>query len=686
MAFTDSTGSDGTSYTRTDRFIYFALFMRDLSDMIVPLRHFMRYCLHERFVAKTFPRLTAEELSQVCSETCSVCLCEHNTTTVRLKCNHLLHTHCLQRILQQSAEARNPALSRCPMCRSPIETPTPPNSNGTSASGAPGGNNTRTLFRQGTRGVRPATTGVRTTRAGVGAGVGAGALGGDSPYFRLLGLMNTVPRQQGQQRRGLAGSLEERILQRLDGHHLQHGDVIHIRIIPRRSQNTAAGSVDGGGSAVAPNSLNEDTSSTFSANADPEADADSGRDGASDLVRVPEVAQHDNSETVTVSATGESGSVSGTGRTMRRTRSEVSAGSSSDLDFLSTLRGIHGAGLQSATPSSLNLSNVPVQVDQADSSHLHSYTSSSSSSSSRRSRSRRGDDYVQTKVDREGHGLARINLRDTALSSLSLCELRSIVDEERVRSIADADAAPVTATVRGDRQTRASARASIGTTGIESVSSPSSTPPATPTASNTHPADDSSARLARHIAMLGSSPECASTSTSARKRKRESLCALRQVDPCDQVAFTHTNPATACGSKSTNNSISPTRESVLHVDNDEATVCSVASTAHSVASTAVRMVRSPSPPAAPVAPVAPVTAVTALQDRGLEESGRKRPWVALASASSNRSNEEGEASMVKNPARRKRVAKETPQLISATQCSSSSSSDNNDSNSICDGV
>jgi hypothetical protein len=189
---------------RADRFLYFMLFMHDLLDLVVPLRQLMRQVVHERYVAKTFPRLSASELGAVAAETCPVCLSEHNAHTVRLRCNHLLHTQCLQRILQQAADTQNPAACRCPMCRAAIEVPNHPRSG------------QRGLFGTGTRGNATATGPVTI------------------PFFGALLAPGGI--QLARDANGRIGRTEQLIAEQLQQYELQHGDVINIRILSRRAR------------------------------------------------------------------------------------------------------------------------------------------------------------------------------------------------------------------------------------------------------------------------------------------------------------------------------------------------------------------------------------------------------------------------------------------------------------------
>mmetsp|Transcript_24783 Transcript_24783/g.56028 ORF Transcript_24783/g.56028 Transcript_24783/m.56028 type:complete len:367 (+) Transcript_24783:231-1331(+) len=99
------------------RGLFFGLFVHEFTALAVPVRLLMAHLTEQ-----SFPRLTAAEAAAL-DEPCAVCLSEHNTTTVRLRCSHVLHSSCLNRILQQSSLTG--AQGRCPMCRANIEADPP---------------------------------------------------------------------------------------------------------------------------------------------------------------------------------------------------------------------------------------------------------------------------------------------------------------------------------------------------------------------------------------------------------------------------------------------------------------------------------------------------------------------------------------------------------------------------------
>ena len=205
---------------RADKYIYFFLFMHDLLELTVPVRHLLVQITNERYITKTFPKLTALELSALVDETCPVCLSEHTRDTVRLRCNHLLHAGCLHSILRQNADTMQ--ASRCPMCRADIEIAPP----ATRTSHATGLN----LFGTGMRGLRTRQRGhlYRSVQGAAHATATAATdvLGG-------TGIQATAG--------GRFGTAEQLIADHLQQHNLQHGDVVHIRIIPRNARQAAAG-------------------------------------------------------------------------------------------------------------------------------------------------------------------------------------------------------------------------------------------------------------------------------------------------------------------------------------------------------------------------------------------------------------------------------------------------------------
>lgn len=97
---------------RTARMRFVMLLAHDIIAVSSPTRNLVRKVTHDRYIADKFPRLTAAELEG--AEHCSVCLCPHTPRSVRLPCRHMLHAHCLTRILQGSRGAR------CPMCRAAL--------------------------------------------------------------------------------------------------------------------------------------------------------------------------------------------------------------------------------------------------------------------------------------------------------------------------------------------------------------------------------------------------------------------------------------------------------------------------------------------------------------------------------------------------------------------------------------
>jgi hypothetical protein len=119
---------------RKDRWFYFLLLFHDFINLSIPLKRFSLKVIKDSIISTQFPKLTSEELSSLpADDRCSVCLCDHNTSSVRLPCSHILHQQCLNRILQDGVNSFS--TSRCPICRTEIATTTASSSaSGTAAS------------------------------------------------------------------------------------------------------------------------------------------------------------------------------------------------------------------------------------------------------------------------------------------------------------------------------------------------------------------------------------------------------------------------------------------------------------------------------------------------------------------------------------------------------------------------
>ena len=332
---------------RVDLVLYFSLFMHDLLELFVPLRQLLTQVMHERFVAKTFPRLTTAELSAVASETCSVCLSDHSQDTVRLQCGHLLHSQCLQRIMQQSVDSQTPQASRCPMCRASIEMP-------------PGYRRraSRSLFGQGTRGTRAPVVipffGSLTNPTGHGTGQPLG-----------------VVRQHTLDGTGRLGRAEQLIAEHLSAQDLQHGDVIHIRIIPRRARAglSAAQAVNIASDGAVPLPAGAAELSAAAGPLSPGPPSGSSPDTETDSHRASATTQSPQQPLSPIRTYTPLHSVPYTQRSVRNASAPPVQVPLAD-ELLSGLSAIHaGQGLYSAAPSSAQLN---IQVDSRQEQVAHS--------------------------------------------------------------------------------------------------------------------------------------------------------------------------------------------------------------------------------------------------------------------------------------------------------------------------
>ncbi len=115
---------------RKDRWFFLLILAHDFIHLFVPMRRLTMKLIKDSFIASQFSRLSREDLSTLSSDDrCAICLCDHNTSSVRLPCQHILHHQCLNRILQDGNAVRR---SRCPICRADI-LPSSNNNDGSSA-------------------------------------------------------------------------------------------------------------------------------------------------------------------------------------------------------------------------------------------------------------------------------------------------------------------------------------------------------------------------------------------------------------------------------------------------------------------------------------------------------------------------------------------------------------------------
>lgn len=102
-------------HSRKDRWFYLLLLFHDAIHLTMPIKKLLMKIVKDAYISQQFPRLTNDDLQSLPrDDRCSICLNEHNTTSVRLPCSHILHQSCLNRILQ---DART---SKCPICRAEI--------------------------------------------------------------------------------------------------------------------------------------------------------------------------------------------------------------------------------------------------------------------------------------------------------------------------------------------------------------------------------------------------------------------------------------------------------------------------------------------------------------------------------------------------------------------------------------
>jgi hypothetical protein len=103
---------------KRDRWFYLLLLFHDFINLSVPVKKLLMKITKDALIQQQFPRITEAELRNLPEDDrCAICLCDHNTSSVRLPCQHLLHAQCLNRVLQEGNRF-NP--SRCPICRSDI--------------------------------------------------------------------------------------------------------------------------------------------------------------------------------------------------------------------------------------------------------------------------------------------------------------------------------------------------------------------------------------------------------------------------------------------------------------------------------------------------------------------------------------------------------------------------------------
>lgn len=114
------------THRHSARWRFFRLFHLVL-DLAIPVRNVVIKIMNRRYIDKRFPRVTEAELQELQNDSCPVCLSAHDSCSVRLPCQHCLHSHCLTKVLEQGSSIRP---SRCPMCRAclvPEEVPAPNN-------------------------------------------------------------------------------------------------------------------------------------------------------------------------------------------------------------------------------------------------------------------------------------------------------------------------------------------------------------------------------------------------------------------------------------------------------------------------------------------------------------------------------------------------------------------------------
>lgn len=116
---------------RHDRGILLMLVFHDLLAVSMPIRKLIAKIKHDRIIAQRFASLSADELTALRDENCAVCLNEHNNESRRLPCGHVLHSGCLNRILQSTARGQH---SRCPICRADIPFSPPASTSSSSSS------------------------------------------------------------------------------------------------------------------------------------------------------------------------------------------------------------------------------------------------------------------------------------------------------------------------------------------------------------------------------------------------------------------------------------------------------------------------------------------------------------------------------------------------------------------------
>ena len=123
---------------RKNKWFYLLVLFHDLINLFTVMKKFIQKRMKEIYIRNKFPKINEEELRNLSEDDrCAICLCDHNQSTVRLPCQHLLHAQCLNRILQGSDQF-HPAL--CPICRSEIMTSANnENGNGTAGEGEAGG-------------------------------------------------------------------------------------------------------------------------------------------------------------------------------------------------------------------------------------------------------------------------------------------------------------------------------------------------------------------------------------------------------------------------------------------------------------------------------------------------------------------------------------------------------------------
>lgn len=345
---------NGQPSRRGDRLLYFALFLHDLLDLLVPVKQLLTQIRHERIIAKTFPRISALELSNLNDETCSVCLSQHNAETVRLGCNHLLHAQCLHRILQQTAESHSSQPSRCPMCRATIVLPNDPRTGAASVG----------LFGPGTRGSR--------TRAF------------NHPLYNyIVGESNAANNALAYTTDGdgtpRAGNAQQLIAEHLGQHNLQQGDVIHIRIIPRRARQQVAAAV-AAAAAASTATANTNTGTVINA-----------------------------AGTIGTAGAAPASTPSATSSPTPRAQRPPTRLSEIDADILSTLQGIHTSGLYSESDSN---------------SATNSATSSAAPSAHPSS-----SDLPARPPSQGNYSSARVNVRNRSVASSTLCTLVSSLSQ-----------------------------------------------------------------------------------------------------------------------------------------------------------------------------------------------------------------------------------------------------------------